>query len=71
MNDLYPDFLNPNEKWKVERALELVNSYAEGYVANAGLHGGINQSTLLDLFNSSYKFISEVEKKGRAGELGK
>lgn len=65
------DFLSPNEQWKVERALELVNAYASGYIANAGLHGGINESTLLDLFENGYNFLSKVEEKSRKGELGK
>ncbi len=53
------DFLSPNDQWKVKRALELVNAYAAGYIANAGLHGGIGEDSLLDLFKISYNFMEK------------
>jgi len=65
------DFLSPNDQWKVERALELVNAYAAGYIANAGLRGGINEATLLELFKNSYNFIERIKEKATKGELGK
>jgi len=71
MSNQYPDFISGNEKWKVERAIDLVNAYAAGYTANTGLHGGINQPTLFDLFKRSYDFLTELEKKIRNGEYKK
>lgn len=56
-----------DEKWKIEQALKIVSSYANGYVSHSGLSGGgLGQDTLMKLFRSSYSFIEktieEIEK---------
>lgn len=62
------DFASGNEKWKIEKALELVYAYAAGYVAHGGLHGGLHSAAVADLFKNSYKALSQIEEMVKKDE---
>ena len=69
---MYPDFVSGNDRWLVERTLDLVRAEVAGYSAGrngAGWGGGMGVPALHDLFLKNFKFIKELEAKIRKGEI--
>ena len=70
--NIYPDFVSGTDRWLTEKALDLVCAEASGYAAGrngGGWGGGLGVPALHDLFLKNYKFLKELERKFKKGEV--